>query len=72
MGSHISNGCVSLLSDTAHRNHAQANVGPHYRSVKTKIQQRALAGERYRGVAETLHRLIRGTVPLVRVYKVSH
>ncbi|KAJ7285727.1 mitochondrial carrier domain-containing protein [Mycena rebaudengoi] len=28
--------------------------------VKTKVQQRALAGERYRGVGETLHRLIRG------------
>ncbi|KAG6898345.1 hypothetical protein C0992_009020 [Termitomyces sp. T32_za158] len=28
-------------------------------SVKTKIQQRALAGEKYRGVSETLHRLIR-------------
>jgi len=31
--------------------------------VKTKIQQRALAGEQYRGVAETLHRLIRGKFP---------
>jgi solute carrier family 25 carnitine/acylcarnitine transporter 20/29 len=29
-------------------------------SVKTKVQQRALAGDRYRGVWETLHRLIRG------------
>jgi solute carrier family 25 carnitine/acylcarnitine transporter 20/29 len=28
--------------------------------VKTKVQQRALAGERYRGVTETLRRLIRG------------
>ena len=28
--------------------------------VKTKVQQRALAGERYRGVIETLTRLIRG------------
>jgi hypothetical protein len=28
--------------------------------VKTKVQQRALAGERYRGVVETLTRLIRG------------
>ncbi|KAJ6496973.1 mitochondrial carrier [Mycena vitilis] len=28
--------------------------------VKTKVQQRALAGERYRGVWETLHRLVRG------------
>ncbi|KAJ7632728.1 mitochondrial carrier domain-containing protein [Roridomyces roridus] len=31
--------------------------------VKTKIQQRALAGERYRGMMETLHRLIRGPDP---------
>ncbi|KAJ7449920.1 mitochondrial carrier domain-containing protein [Mycena latifolia] len=31
--------------------------------VKTKVQQRALAGERYRGVWETLHRLIRGPDP---------
>ncbi|KAJ2932917.1 hypothetical protein H1R20_g4197, partial [Candolleomyces eurysporus] len=28
--------------------------------VKTKVQQRALAGERYRGPFETLHRLLRG------------
>ncbi|KNZ78393.1 hypothetical protein J132_00756 [Termitomyces sp. J132] len=31
--------------------------------VKTKVQQRALAGEKYRGVFETLHRLIRGPDP---------
>jgi len=31
--------------------------------VKTKVQQRALAGERYRGVGETFHRLIRGPDP---------
>ncbi|KAI0064589.1 mitochondrial carrier [Artomyces pyxidatus] len=31
--------------------------------VKTKVQQRALAGEQYRGVGETLHRLIRGPDP---------
>lgn len=31
--------------------------------VKTKVQQRALAGDRYRGVFETLHRLIRGPDP---------
>ncbi|KAJ6502447.1 mitochondrial carrier domain-containing protein [Mycena sanguinolenta] len=31
--------------------------------VKTKVQQRALAGERYRGVFETLHRLVRGPDP---------
>lgn len=29
-------------------------------SVKTKIQQRALAGDRYRSVWETVHRLVRG------------
>jgi hypothetical protein len=29
-------------------------------SVKTKVQQRALAGEMYRSPRETLHRLIRG------------
>ena len=29
-------------------------------SVKTKVQQRSLAGEQYRGPLETLHRLIRG------------
>jgi len=31
--------------------------------VKTKVQQRALAGEVYRGIFETLHRLIRGPEP---------
>ncbi|KAH9857124.1 mitochondrial carrier [Lenzites betulinus] len=31
--------------------------------VKTKVQQRALAGERRRGVLETFHRLIRGPDP---------
>ncbi|KAH9843217.1 mitochondrial carrier [Rhodofomes roseus] len=31
--------------------------------VKTKVQQRALAGEKKRGVLETLHRLIRGPDP---------
>ncbi|GAW01172.1 mitochondrial carrier [Lentinula edodes] len=31
--------------------------------VKTKVQQRALAGERYRGPFETFHRLIRGPDP---------
>ncbi|KAG6837293.1 hypothetical protein H0H93_011895 [Arthromyces matolae] len=31
--------------------------------VKTKVQQRALSGEKYRGVFETLHRLIRGPDP---------
>lgn len=31
--------------------------------VKTKVQQRALAGERYRGPWETLHRLVRGPDP---------
>ncbi|KAF5358460.1 hypothetical protein D9756_001484 [Leucocoprinus leucothites] len=31
--------------------------------VKTKIQQRALAGEKYRGPLETLHRLVRGPDP---------
>ncbi|KAI0929138.1 hypothetical protein AcW1_006159 [Taiwanofungus camphoratus] len=31
--------------------------------VKTKVQQRALAGERKRGVLETFHRLIRGPDP---------
>lgn len=28
--------------------------------MKTKTQQRALAGEKYRGPLETLHRLLRG------------
>ncbi|KAJ3796954.1 hypothetical protein GGU11DRAFT_745670 [Lentinula aff. detonsa] len=31
--------------------------------VKTKVQQRALAGERYRSPSETFHRLIRGPDP---------
>jgi len=31
--------------------------------IKTKVQQRSLAGERYRGPLETLHRLIRGPDP---------
>ncbi len=34
-------------------------------SVKTKVQQRALAGEQYRGPGETLYRLIRGELPAV-------
>ena len=37
-------------------------------SVKTKVQQRSLAGERYRGPLETLHRLIRGMNRLLRRY----
>ncbi|KAI0041129.1 mitochondrial carrier [Auriscalpium vulgare] len=46
--------------------------------VKTKVQQRALAGEPARGVGETLHRLIRGPDPehpkpllagLARIYR---
>ncbi|RDB20958.1 putative mitochondrial carrier C29A3.11c [Hypsizygus marmoreus] len=46
--------------------------------VKTKVQQRALAGDQYRGVFETLHRLIRGPDPnapkplfqgLTRIYR---
>lgn len=32
--------------------------------VKTKVQQRALSGERYRGPVETFKRLVRGTDPL--------
>lgn len=37
--------------------------GPNQRCyrVKTKVQQRALAGVPYKGPLETLHRLIRGT-----------
>lgn len=35
--------------------------------VKTKVQQRALAGERYRGIVETLTRLIRGESSLLSV-----
>lgn len=31
--------------------------------VKTKVQQRALAGERYRGPIETLYRMVRGPDP---------
>ena len=39
--------------------------------MKTKVQQRALAGERYRGVFETLTRLIRGKfmIPTFTVIK---
>ena len=33
---------------------------PSHVSVKTKVQQRALAGEQYRSPGETLYRLIRG------------
>jgi len=40
-------------------------------SVKTKVQQRALAGERYRGVWETFHRLIRGSTAMPR-YSSDH
>ena len=32
----------------------------YFISVKTKVQQRALAGEPYRGVSESLRRMIRG------------
>jgi len=31
--------------------------------VKTKVQQRALSGERYRSPSETFTRLVRGTDP---------
>ena len=46
---------------------------PHH-SVKTKVQQRALAGEPYRGVFESLRRMIRGrTEPHISKYRVhSH
>ncbi|ETW86043.1 mitochondrial carrier protein [Heterobasidion irregulare TC 32-1] len=46
--------------------------------VKTKVQQRVLAGEQYRGIGETFHRLIRGPDPehpkpllagLARIYR---
>ena len=39
--------------------------------VKTKVQQRALVGERYRGVFETLTRLIRGKfiIPELRSWR---
>lgn len=43
--------------------------------VKTKVQQRALAGERYRGVIETLTRLIRGefiVLPFIVILKTSY
>ena len=39
--------------------------------VKTKVQQRALAGERYRGVVETLTRLIRGEFVLPTVITIK-
>ena len=38
----------------------QLDSADRLHSVKTKVQQRALAGERRRGVLETFHRLIRG------------
>jgi solute carrier family 25 carnitine/acylcarnitine transporter 20/29 len=37
-------------------------------SVKTKVQQRALAGEKYRTTWETLHRLIRGSMQSLVVF----
>ncbi|KAA1469522.1 mitochondrial carrier [Dentipellis sp. KUC8613] len=40
--------------------------------VKTKVQQRALAGERYRGPLETLQRLIRGQSPVARLMACPH
>jgi hypothetical protein len=40
--------------------HSQDQFASVSTSVKTKIQQRALAGEMYRSPAETLHRLTRG------------
>lgn len=54
LGPNISSRCVSF-------NHSYPNV--HFSriySVKTKVQQRVLAGEQYRGIGETFHRLIRG------------
>lgn len=41
--------------------------------MKTKVQQRALAGEKYRGPLETLHRLLRGLSLLPpRILLASH
>jgi len=64
LGIDLSNGRVRCPQPPLH---ARADHGSvchlmtcHAFRVKTKVQQRALAGEKYRGVIETLTRLIRG------------
>src|ERR1700733_15246233 len=59
LGPHISYGCVrASLIPHVDRSHAHT-MRPSI-SVKTKVQQRAMAGEMYRSPGETFYRLIRG------------
>ena len=66
MGSYLPLGCVSFHQQQNNINWAEMIFNLNF-SVKTKVQQRSLAGERYRGPLETLHRLIRGINRLLRL-----
>ena len=59
MGSYLPLGCVGFHQQQNNINWAEMVLNLNF-SIKTKVQQRSLAGERYRGPLETLHRLIRG------------
>lgn len=65
MGSYLPLGCVGFISNKININWAEMVLNLNF-SVKTKVQQRSLAGERYRGPLETLRRLIRGMNILLR------
>jgi solute carrier family 25 carnitine/acylcarnitine transporter 20/29 len=58
---------VSVSSSVCIKDNADAR---HYR-VKTKVQQRALAHDIYRGPFETLYRLIRGHYARVLMWRHS-
>jgi hypothetical protein len=61
LGPHLSYGCVRA-SLVPHVDHVPTLTTTRASSisVKTKVQQRAMAGEMYRSPGETFYRLIRG------------
>jgi hypothetical protein len=61
MGYHIPSGCVSFFSSSGISRVVRPDTT--YFSVKTKVQQRALAGIPPRGIFETFRRMLRGSDP---------
>lgn len=60
LGPHLSYGCVRAFL-IPHVDHVPTlTPRASSTSVKTKVQQRAMAGEMYRSPGETFYRLIRG------------
>jgi hypothetical protein len=72
LGGDLSLGCVCILVYyiLSSRNDLMDRWLTLRFSVKTKTQQRALSGERYRGPFETLHRLLRGMFQILLHYPV--